>query len=171
MELTQQQKDAIIADIEATPELKAIKDGTNPYDAAVAIADWYNQLAAPDFFVWKSVLDEHTVYGQTSDDATTWSWTAYIGRSVAERDAWRQMFNSIHSINPSLPQVRAGITDIFSGTGAAAVAQRAHINSLMRRKAMRIEKLLATGQGTVANVATAPDGPISQGDIVPLIGG
>lgn len=133
------------ADIAADPVL-SILPLTNA--AGDQIMGLYNADASPDYWVWKPVLTEHEITDQVSVEGTTWSWTAYIGRSVGERDAWVRMFNGTFSINPSLPQVRQAIADIFSGAGGAA--QRTHLLAMGRRKATRAEKLFATGLGTVA---------------------
>jgi hypothetical protein len=62
--------------------------------------------------------------------------------------------------------VRAAFDDVFSGTGAGAVNNRAHIVAMSRRLASRIEKLLATGTGTTGSPATMGfEGPISYRDI------
>lgn len=141
MALTQAQKDILAADIIANRA--SIADG----DTAGA-ADFYNAVAAPDYWVWKENLTEHEIVEQTSVDGTVWDWTAYIARSQGERDAWVRMFNGTYSINPSISQVRKGIADIFSGPSGAG--QRTHLLAVGRKKATRIEKLLATGNGTAA---------------------
>ena len=141
MALTQAQKNALAADI--VVNRASIAEG----DTAGA-ADFYNAVASPDYWVWKDRLTEHDIVEQTSPDGTVWSWTAYIARSQGERDAWVRMFNGTFSINPSIPQVRNGIADIFSGPSGAA--QRAHLLGMGRRKATRIEKLFSTGNGASA---------------------
>lgn len=152
MSLTTAQKAAVKADILASPDLNALPNTT---DGAYAIADLYNIIAAPDFFVWKTRLHEQDITSLTSGEATVWSWPAFIARSAAEQAGWSRMFNGTYSINPSLVQVRNGIADIFSGgTGAA---QRTHLLAIAKEKATRIEKLLSDvsgGAGTVAAPAT-----------------
>jgi hypothetical protein len=140
--LTQAQKDILAADIQVNRA--SIADG----DTAGA-AIFYNTEASPEYWVWKNVLSEHDIVSNTSVDGTVWDWTAYIGRSQGERDAWVRMFNGTFTIDPSIAQVRKGIADIFSGgTGAG---QRTHLLAIGRRKATRIEKLFATGLGTTAS--------------------
>lgn len=116
---------------------------------AQAIAAVYNLLASPDYWVWRTSLSIKEVYETTSGDSTTWSTTAYIARSAAERDAWRDVFAIPGVFNPSLANARAGLADIFSG--APGAAQRTHLLALGRRTARRIEQLLATGAGTTAS--------------------
>jgi hypothetical protein len=112
------------------------------------IADAYNLLAVPDFWVWRVDVSEQENYTATSVEGTVWSWTIYIGRSDAERDAWVRMFGPSGRLDPSLPQVRSAISDIFSaGPGAA---QRTHLLALWRRRALRAEKLFASGTGSAS---------------------
>jgi hypothetical protein len=119
--------------------------------SATTIAAVYNQTASPDWWVWRTSVSQSEIVGAPSPDATSWSWTAYIGRSQGERDAWREMFADAGAINPSLDNVRQGLADIFSGT--TGTAQRAHLLAIGRRKASRVEKLLSTGTGSTASPA------------------
>lgn len=136
----------------------------NTPDGAYAIADAYNVVASPDFWVWKSFVSDTDIYSVTSVDGTTWSWTSYIGRSQGERDAWRQMVNMAGGLNPALANTRSGIADIFSGAGGAA--QRTHLLALGRRKATRAEKLFSTGTGSTASPAIMGfEGRISADDV------
>ena len=118
----------------------------------------YNFIAVPDYWVWREVLGEHEITEQTSPDGTTWSWIAYISRSAAEQNGWVRLFNTSLSCNPSRPNVRQGMQDVFSGGQAGAAAQRAHLTSISRRKATRGEKIFAVGSGTAGNPSTMPDG-------------
>lgn len=114
--------------------------------ATAAMADWYN--GASTFIVWKTRLHEQEITSLTSDEGTVWSWPSFISRSVAEQTGWARMFNGTYTINPSLAQVRTGISDVFSGgTGAA---QRTHILAMSKRPATRGEKVFVTGTGTTA---------------------
>lgn len=155
--------DTWAADIRADPAFFA-----GPVQIAdnATIAAAYNALASPDFWVWKSSLTEKAVYEETSVDGTTWSWQTYIAQSVAERDSWARMYTGGGlSVNPSLPQTRInmigdtstanGAGSIFQGTAAGVVAQRTHLQAMMRRKANRLEKLFKTGPGTGTSAAPA----------------
>lgn len=127
-------------------------------DGRFEITRLLNLDASPDYYVWKSFVSDTDLYTVTSPDATTWSWTIYIGRSQGERDAWRQMVNMAGGLNPSLANTRSGIADIFSGAGGAA--QRTHLLAMGRRKATRFEKIFAVattgGSGTRGSTAN-PD--------------
>lgn len=126
------------------------------------IADWYNTLLSPTFYVWKASLARHDILTGTSDDGTTFAWAggAYITRSQGERDAFREMFNSTGSVNPALPSIQAAFSDIFSGAGGAG--NRAHITAMSRRPISRMEKIFASGTGTKVSPGTvAADTPTS----------
>lgn len=157
-ELTTAQKATVKADIIADGTLNAFPQNS---DGASAIAEAYNLPASPDFYVWRTKVTEAEVVGTTSAEATVWSWPAYIARSVAERDCWDRLF-AANNVNASLPQVRSAFTDIFSGSANSAPAQRTHLAAIAKRKATRIEKLLATGTGSQAVPATMGfEGPVS----------
>jgi hypothetical protein len=150
--LTTQQLTAIKANILANPDLSSQPETA---DGAFAIAALYNLTASPDFWVWRTFVSKAEYVQSTGPDGTVFNWTGagFITRSVGERDAWREIFNGSDSCNPSLPNVRQAFQDIFSGTGVAA-NNRAHLAAVSRRKATRIEKLLATGTGSTADPAT-----------------
>ncbi len=170
MSLTDPQKATLKADINANTNTilvagvqTQIKDTVNNGDINVDVAAWYN-LPTASFWVWRSFVRDQDIYSLTTVDATTWSWTIFIGRSQGERDAWRQMVNMAGGLNPSLTSVRAGVADIFSGAGGAA--QRTHLLTIGRRLATNAEKLFSTGTGDTANPATMTyEGPVIGGDI------
>lgn len=116
------------------------------------IANAYNALASPVFWVWRTSVTKDEVVGKTSQDATTFTWAGngFITRSVGELMAWQELFGSDGTINPSLPQVRQAFTDIFSGTGNAAL-NRTHLATVGRRQATRVERIFATGTGTTTS--------------------
>lgn len=136
--------------INATPALLALY---NAGDRA-GLADAYNAEASPAWYGKKTALSRHDIITGASDDGTTFTWAgaAYIGRTQGERDAFREMFNSTGTVNPSLPSIAAAFSDIFSGAGGQT--NREHINAMGRRKLNRVEKLFSTGLGTKANPAT-----------------
>jgi len=141
---------ALLADIAVDGALAALPHNS---DSADAIATAYRVIASPDFWVYRTTLGEQEIYEATSPAGTTWDWTTYIAQSAREADAWGRMFAK-GPMNPSLAQARAGIDKIFAGTGAAVVAQRAHLTALYRRQATRVEKVLALGAGSTASPAT-----------------
>ena len=165
MALTTQQLATIKADILADPVLSAQPANT---DGDFEIARLYDLPASPDFWVYKTRLSKHEVTSEASVDGTTFAWTGtgFITRSQGERDAWRELWNSTLTVDPSQANVRQAFADIFSGATAPAPANRTHLSACARRKASRIEKLLASGTGTTGSPATMGfEGPISYRDI------
>ena len=148
-----------------------IKDVPSTPDGAIAIAEWYNAIASPDFWVWRTSVFESEYMRASAIDSdgstvTNWSWTIYINRTQGERDAWARLFmGGGAGANPSLPNVRQGVADIFSGVGGAS--QRAHLLAVSRRLAKRVEQLFATGTGTAASPAVmGVEGTLSYPDVL-----
>lgn len=125
--------------------------------STAAMAAFYNEDSA--FVVWKTSLTETDIVSKTSPEDTTWNWTDYINTSVGEKMAWERMFNGNFTINPSLPQIRSGIADIFSGPNGAG--QRAHLLAMGKRNALKGEALFATGTGTTQT----PGDLVFEGDL------
>ena len=146
---------------ETAPDLVILRNA----GATGAIADWYNTPITPEFIVWRTRVTEHEIVGNTSAEVTVWNWSVYIARSQGERDAWVRMFNGTYSVNPSVPQVRSGFADIFSGgTGAA---QRIHLLAISKRNCTRAEKLFTVGTGTTPIPANLVfEGNVSEYEVV-----
>lgn len=152
-ELTPAQYTALKADILADSALAALAVAGN-YDS---IAQAYNVAPAQACTAWRTEVMKHEITTQSGPGGTAFNWSGtggYISRSQGERDAFKEIFNSTGSINPSLPNVQAAFADIFSGTGAGAVANRTHFNAMSRRPTTRAEKLFATGECSDATPAT-----------------
>jgi hypothetical protein len=167
MSLTTAQLQALKADILADVALAPLFDGNS--DKSFSIAAAYNANASPDFWVWRTSVSKAEYHNATSVDGTTFNWTGtgYITRAQGERDAWNAIFNGTGYANPSLPQVRQAVADIFSGNTAPAPANRTHLLATSRRKANRAEKLFATGTGSAASPATMGyEGSISYNDVL-----
>lgn len=131
--------------------------------------------AAPDFWVYKTSLSRHDILTAPSVDNTTFTWGGstggYINRSQGERDAFREMFNSTGSVNPSQANIQAAFADIFSGAGAGATANRAHIAAMSRRKANRTERVFVTGVGSSASPGVlVVEGNITLSDVLAMFG-
>lgn len=161
--MTPQQLAALKTHILASPDLAPISSG--PGTDYGQIAALLNTAASPDFWVYRLTLTRHDLLTATSQDGTTFTWGGstggYINRSQGERDAFREMFNSTGSVNPALANIKAAFDDIFSGAGAGAVANRAHIAAMSRRKATRAEKVLGTGTGSTGSPGVA----VFEGDV------
>lgn len=131
------------------------------------LANLLNAVAAPNFWVWRTNVTRAELYHGTSPDGTTWNWTTYKAQSVPEQGAWVQMFMGDQA-NFALPNLRAGVAAIFSGTGAQA-AQRDHCLSMGRRLASRVERVLATGTGTAVSPGTMTyEGVVPYTDLIGL---
>lgn len=151
--LTTQQLATLKADILADPQLAALPAND---DGAFAIAAAYNLAASPAWVVWRTELP-------TKDVIDALDWTAFIGRSAGEREAFTFMLRN-GVINPARPNVRQGIADIFSGVGGTA--QRTALLAMAKRAATRAEKLFSTGTGSDAAPATMTfEGNLSYSDV------
>jgi hypothetical protein len=162
--LTPAQLVMLRVDILADSNLNALPNNS---DGAFDIANAYNLSALPDFWVWRTRVTQLEIVATTTDDGTVWSWPAFIARSQGERDGWHEMFADGGYVNASLPNVRQGFADIFSGSANNAPAQRTHLTAIGRRRATRIEKLFATGTGSTASPATMGfEGPLNYQDVL-----
>ena len=167
--LTTAQLQALKADIAADPTLSQLAQTP---DNAFVVAAAYNAAASPDYYVWRTNVTEAEYVGTSGVDvanggaSTTWSWTAFIARSVGEQTGWGRMF-APGWVNPSLANIRQGVADIFSGTNNNAPAQRNHLLVLSKRKATRAEKLFTTGTGAFTAPSTLVfEGSLAYTDIV-----
>jgi hypothetical protein len=116
-------------------------------------ANLANQPSSPDYWAWRTSISKHEITDQSSFDTdgttvTNFTWGGatggFIARSQGEREAWRELFNSTDSCKPSLANVRTAFNDIFSGAGAGAQGNRAHLWGACQRKVTNAEKLFVT---------------------------
>lgn len=138
--------------------------------AVGAMTDWLNQTSSPAYYVKRTALSRHEILTATSDQGTTFSWAgaAYITRSQGEREAFREMFNSTGTVNPSLPSIVAAFADIFSGAGG--LTNRTHITNMSRRTATRVERLFAVGAGTqIGPSVLVFEGTLNPSDVIKAI--
>lgn len=121
--------------------------------------------AAPDYWCWRTAVEKKEIVQQPSVDATSFVWTGngFITRSVQEIECWNQLFNSTLICNPSLTNVRQAFSDIFSGTGNAAL-NRTHLLATCRRRATVAEKLLAVVATGPGNTGGQPRGSTQNPD-------
>lgn len=156
--LTSPQLAALCTAVKAAPTLDALRTGGN----VGGLLDGLNAAASPSFIVKRTSISRHEILTATSSIGSTFAWAGagYITRSQGERDAFREMFNSTGTVNPSLPSIEAAFADIFSGAGGAA--NRAHIAALSKRQASFYERVFATGAGSDASPgALVVEGPAS----------
>ena len=130
-------KAAILADLdEAIIAARAIRNDNE-------ITRLYNLPST--YWVWKGklLLSELTNNG--------FAWVEVDNLTVGKARIWEWMFdNEDRSINPSKADVRAGIVECWSGTGARVIVQNAILGHC-KRLATKAEKVYATnGDGTGA---------------------
>lgn len=151
--LTVAQRATLKTNILATPEAAQLFADGN----LSALADYYNAVTSPDFWVWRTAVSRAEVYTEQNDLAVSgaqtgfWAWTTYKNQSVTEQNAWVQMFMGDQA-NFAKQNVRDGVAAIFTGAGAPT-AQRDHVLAVGRRLATRMEKLFASGTGSKASPA------------------
>lgn len=154
-------KNAIVADsvLNALPKTP---------DANDQIAQAFNALPSPDFWVWRTNVTRSEIYNNQNDVGVSpddfWNWATYKAQAAVEQNAWTQMFMGDQA-DFSKSNLRAGVASIFSGS-APQTKQLAHILAIGRRKARRIEKTLATGTGSTASPAVMGyEGTITYSDV------
>lgn len=130
----------------------------NTLDGAWDIANALNQVASPDFIVWKTSVDTDSVMKNGMD------WTRVDNLSVGKARIWEWMTRP-GSFNPSKANVRAGIDATWVGT-AADLLVRAAVYVHCKRQATIVEKLFASGTGSNASPAVMDfEGQISPQDV------
>lgn len=123
---------------QGTVEIRNVPVGA---DAYTEVAAWYNALANPVYWVWKASVTRADVYHRVGPEGTVWEWNTFKAQSVAEQNTWAQMF--MGDLAPChLLTFREGTFKIFSGS-AAQNTQRAHVFSVYRRQAIRLETVIA----------------------------
>ena len=162
--LTVSQLATLRADINADGALSIIP---NNGDGNQLIADAYNALAIPDFFVWmtnvsvQTVLDSITWANYTPVDVAD-STAIYTNRLLliqTKQMNLQTMLTGRDIIDSSKANVRAGLRDAVvalpSGTGGASLsaggASGATVLSACLRKATRAEKLFSSGPVTTGS--------------------
>ena len=134
--MTPSQLTALKAAILADPTLSALPANS---DGAFEIARLLNLNATPDFFVWRTNVPINEIMSNGFD------WTRVDNLTIGKARIWEWMV-ALGNINPSEPNVRAGVLAVF--TTAGDLANRVAVFGHSQRLATRAEKLLATGTGT-----------------------
>lgn len=147
MALTPAQLTALKANIASETDAYLVEQRTAGSDSGIAV--WYNTMAVPDFFVWKTRVSSDEAFNAIIGTGTG----GFIARSQGERDYVRALLSQ-GSINPSLANIRQALADAFSGAGASAVTTRDNLLALSKRTATNAEKLFSTGTGSQADPAT-----------------
>ena len=140
MSLNTEQRATLKADILANQALAAwVQERRDDL-----IAGYYNEQASPAFTVWRTSISKDEVY----DNGFTWSQIDNV--SEPRWRIWHELFdNDQRTMNPSKPNVRQGVTEVWSGT-AAKVAVGAYVLGKCKRAVNRVERLFVTGTGSVA---------------------
>jgi len=147
--LTPAQRQTLKSHILATPDLNTFVEDS----VWSAITDLLNTTSSPTFTVWRT--------------SVSWDEIMMNGMDFTRVDnlqngnkwrIWEWMFkNSDNSINPSKPNIRAGIDATWIGT-APDLAVRASVYTHCKRSATRLEKLFSVGVGSDAAPANLGDG-------------
>ena len=157
MALTPAQLTTLKADIQGNTNqtvIDALAAGANN-----AIADWYNETASPDWWVYKlNVPIEEVSEAIELDDI------ANMTTGDNEKLKTFYALRTASGVFPSKASERTGFDDIFSA--AAGDDSQQALAALWRRTASNFEKLFSTGTGSNADPATMEvQGPVSIQDI------
>ena len=140
MALTDAQLATLKADILAATDQAVIDARTIRNDTE--LSRLYNLDASPTFRIWRTSVSQDEIMQNGFD------WVRVDNLSVGKARIWEWLFDNQQSaINPTNPNVRAGINECWKGT-AADLAVRAAVYSHCYRPATRAERLFATGAGT-----------------------
>lgn len=111
-------------------------------------------------WIWRSSVSQDEIMQNGFD------WVRVDNLSVGKARIWEWLFdNANRAINPTKPNVRAGIDETWKGT-AADLAVRAAVYAHCRRLASVAESAFADGLGTeVSPSVTSFEGDVNIGDI------
>lgn len=161
--MTPAQLASIKADVLAQPDLAEMWSIGSPG----GVADAYNAIASPDFFVWQTavpasdIMDAITWANFTPADAPDGTQT-WMNRSLAcqgKQFNIQTLLVGRETINASRANIRNGLQDALTAipSGAGGTNKSGGwttVQTAIQRKATRLEKLLATGTGSSASPAT-----------------
>ena len=125
------------------------------------IARLYNLPAAPDYFIWRNLVTWDEIMQNGID------WVRVDNLSVGKARIWEWLFKNLQtSINPTKPNIRAGIAESWKGTAADNAVRQVVFNHCQKR-ATKAEKLYSTGAGTSTTVdGVGPADSTFFGDLV-----
>jgi len=123
-----------------------------------------NATSSPAFTLWRTSITKDEIY------ANGFSWVAIDDVAEPKWRVWIELFdNAARAMQPSKPNVRAGIEEVWKGN-QAKLAVQAYVLGKCKRTATVAEKMLATGIGSGAAPAIATfEGGISDLDAALLI--
>ena len=109
------------------------------------LAAYYNATASPAHTVWRTRVTRDELQAIAAFD-----WSLVDNLTVGKARIWEWLFNNPQTaIDPSKTNVQAGIGACWVGSGPL-VAVRDAVLLQCKRSATRLEKLFATGTGSVA---------------------
>jgi hypothetical protein len=189
LSLTLAQYNALVADIQANTNtvpingvLTQIKNVPMSPDNAAAVAGWYNQLPATDYFVWNSAVDVLAILNGITFTNYTPNDAPPVGPSTDLTYQNRAFLLAIKQTNLQLlfigratfdatrVSLRAALNDattnLLSGTnGASRSGGWTAILPVLSRKATNAEKLFAVDDGAgIGNTTTDPRGASTNPD-------
>lgn len=138
------QLQAIKADIQGNPTLSALWAAGEKSQ----IATYYNTTADPAFYVWKSSLP----FSEVLRDFVAADWQALDNLTTGQDRIWINL-KELGALDMGSAAHQAAIAECWKGT-AAKTAVGTRITDLGKRTTNNIEKLLATGTGSLAEPAT-----------------
>ena len=114
-------------------------------NGAAGLRAYLNAPSDPVWIAWRSQVSQDEIMLNGFD------WARVDNLSVGKARVWEWLFdNQAKSINPSKPNVRAGIETVWVSGVAADLAVRNAVYAHCKRTATRAEKMLGTGTGTDA---------------------
>ena len=146
MSLTPAQLATLKAAILADTTLAPLTSGPGTDYGAIAAA--MSADASPAFTVWRTNVTRTEIQ---DDDAFNWTQVDNLSTGSKYR-SWEWMFGGTGAINAAKANIRAGIAACWVGN-AQLLAVQAVVLSRCKRNANRVEKLFATGTGTVQDPA------------------
>jgi hypothetical protein len=127
-------------------------------DGAFAIAEALNQLAVPDFIVWRSKVSNGEV-GKAFVASSLSAMTSANNDRLVSFVLWNP-----DGVEPQRADHRVFFDDVFSPASGAPT--RTALAALWRRRARRVEKLFAVGTGSDGAPATLGfEGTINYQDV------
>lgn len=148
MSLTISQLQALKSFILNDPELNAFPNNS---DGNYEIAIRLNAVASPAWIVWRTDVSRREILQRNGFD-----WTRLDNLSVGKARIWSDIFID-GVLNPSKPNVRAGIEAVWVGT-AADLAVRAEVLAACKMEATRAQRLFSSGLGSIPTPATLDEG-------------
>ena len=146
-------KTAILAD-------QALAALPNNGDGNFEIANALDAPSDPAVIVWRSSISKDEVYGNG------FAWAQIDNVTEPRWRIWTELFdNDSRTMNPSKPNVRAGVGEVWTGT-AQKTAVGVYVLDKCKRECSRAEALFAVGVGSLASPASMTfEGRLSTDDI------